>query len=131
MRYTRSILFCAEEIIHITICIFFRGLISSGNKSVGNYYKMVAQFKDGKMRVIIFDDGNTYVPASETTAPVTARSSHYVDLFKNRKEWKNKGMFQKPTYRLIKGYIQTNQEFFNSLESEIKKSTLPVLQDDW
>ena len=103
----------------------------AGNLSVGNYYKMVAQFKDGKMRVVVFDDGNTYVPASQGAPSVPARSSHYANYFKNRKEWKNKGMFQKPIYRRIIGYIQNNQEFFTSLESEIKKPTVPVLQDDW
>ena len=97
----------------------------------GNYYNMVAQFKQGKIRILIFDDGNVYVPSNDQRRiPVPAHTKHCSDYFKTRQIVENKG-FTKVNYRYIRGYIDNNREFFKTLESELTKPTAPILKDDW
>jgi hypothetical protein len=101
-----------------------------GRMNVGNYYKMVAQFKNGKIRLTIFDDGNTFIPSNSGASAVAAHSTHYRNYFDNRTEVFNKGM-NKAMYRRIKGYIDLNRTFFDSIDQELKKPTEAVLKDDW
>jgi hypothetical protein len=37
----------------------------------------------------------------------------------------------KRMYRRIKGYINLNRTFFDSIDQELKKPTEAVLKDDW
>ncbi len=96
----------------------------------GNYYKMVVQFKKGKIRITTFDDGNNFIAGSSSTPSVPAHSKHYRDYFRYRTEVFNKGL-NKPTYRSIKGYIELNRAFNKSLEEDLRKPTEPILKDDW
>lgn len=101
-----------------------------GRMNVGNYYKMVAQFKNGKVRLTIFDDGNTFIPSNSGASAVAAHSTHYRNYFINRTEIVNKGM-NKAMYRRVEGYITLNKGFIESIEEELKKPTEAILKDDW
>ena len=97
----------------------------------GNHYNMVAQFKQGKIRILLFDDGNVYVPSNDQRrVPVPAHTKHCSDYFKTRQIVENKGIM-KANYRYVRGYIDNNREFFKALESELTKPTAPILKDDW
>jgi hypothetical protein len=101
-----------------------------GNIKVGNYYKLIAQFKTGKMRIVIYDDGNTFIPSNSGAPSVAAHSTHYRNYFRNKTEFKNKGM-NKVVYRRIRGYIDLNRSFLKTMEQELKKPTEKILTDDW
>jgi hypothetical protein len=102
------------------------------SKKRGNYYNMVAQFKQGKIRILIFDDGNVYVPSTgQGTYPLQAHTTHYSDWFITRSVIENKGAIMKPSYRAVRGYIDNNREFLKTLESELTKPIAPILKDDW
>ena len=97
----------------------------------GNHYNMVAQFKQGKIRILLFDDGNVYVPSNDQRrVPVPAHTKHCSDYFKTRQIVENKGIM-KANYRYVRGYIDNNREFFKTLESELTKPIAPILKDDW
>jgi hypothetical protein len=101
-----------------------------GNIKVGNYYKLIAQFKSGKMRIVIYDDGNTFIPSNSGAPAVAAHSTHYRNYFRTKTEYQNKG-FNKMIYRRIRGFIDINRIFLNSMKEELKKPTEAVLKDDW
>lgn len=101
-----------------------------GNIKVGNYYKLIAQFKSGKMRIVIYDDGNTFVPSNSGAPSIAAHSTHYRNYFRTKTEYQNKG-FNKMIYRRIRGFIDLNRTFINSMKAELKRPTESVLKDDW
>lgn len=101
-----------------------------GNIKVGNYYKLIVQFKTGKMRIVIYDDGNTYIPSNSGAPSVAAHSTHYRNYFRTKTEYQNKG-FNKMIYRRIRGFIDLNRTSLNSMKEELKIPSESVLNDDW
>ena len=55
-----------------------------GVKSIrGWYIRLVIQFKEGKFKMLYYDDGNTFTPGSQYAPPVSSRTYYFKDYFKN------------------------------------------------
>ena len=48
------------------------------------YIKLVIQFKGGKFKLSYYDDGNVYQSPEKYTMPLSARSKHFIDYFKEK-----------------------------------------------
>jgi hypothetical protein len=72
--------------------------------TVHYYVVFLVEYKDGKVRYKIFDDGNEYEPATENTQARPAKSYYYKDFFGQDGEIENKGFIGKFNYRLIKDF---------------------------
>jgi len=56
------------------------------------YVKLIAQFKDGKVRLLIYDDGNVFIPSEQYTPTWPARSIYVTDNKRAQKKFRIKTM---------------------------------------
>lgn len=54
------------------------------------YVKLIAQFKDGKVRLLIYDDGNLFIPSEQYTPTWPARSIYVTDNRRAQKKFRIK-----------------------------------------
>ena len=108
--------------------------------SKGRYINLVAKFKENKVKVSVFDDGNTYKSGTEYSKPTQARSYYFKDKFNLNNE--NAGMFIYKTkiglFNYSKIYADEMidyKEYVNNtiltIEKSLKNDTKKAKSDDW
>ncbi len=103
--------------------------IPTGMSTSKYYTKLTIQFKDGKVKVSFFDDGNVYYPASQYASAVQARTIFISNSFKEPEQLIcNKGL-QKTTYKLIEGYKTNVYNTLIDFENTLKNNS--ILKDDF
>jgi hypothetical protein len=92
------------------------------------YIRLVIQIKDGKIRVLQYDDGNAFWPGSVSGGVVTpsreARLYKFADYFKD-------GIAKKATSNGMVDVKKNCVDFMNSLETSLKTETIEKKQNDW
>lgn len=78
---------------------------TSSTPSTSWYIRLIAQFKDGKVRLLIYDDGNVFIPSSQYTPTWNARSFYVTDNKRAQKRFR----------------IRTMDEWMDNADTTIKK----------
>lgn len=98
--------------------------------TVHYYVVFLVEYKEGKVRYKIYDDGNEYEPATENTKERLAKSYYYKDFFGKDGEIENKGLIGKLNYRLVNDFntkiIATCADFKAVMLGEKENE-----EDDW
>lgn len=97
--------------------------------SISHYVRMICQFKEGKLRVLLFDDGNCFVPSSQYTPSVSARS-YYMDSFFNKDGLVVKE-YTRVQYRRMLAFNNEINNMLNSVKDILKADADGVLNEDW
>ncbi len=116
--------------------------IKSIPDGIDMYVIMQVEFKDGKVRIRIFDDGNVFRPGSYGTGysvpSVAARTyyikSYFIDGDKDIFTYKNKSGFLNIKYKqaqFILGYRNSVDSELLDIEQFLKKKDLPSKSKEW
>lgn len=81
-------------------------IIGGGLITAHYYIVMMVEFKDGKVRYKLYDDGNEYEPETENTSAYPAHSYYYKDWFDKNGEIENKGFFRKARFIAVNAFNQ-------------------------
>ena len=94
------------------------------------YVRVVAQFKDGKMRIQFYDDGNVYKPSQYTGISSTSDRSVYISYMTNKPE-SVKELHKSPNffYELHYQWQQNVSNMLMSCEKGMKDVSLIVNND--
>lgn len=95
-----------------------------------NYYKLTALFKKGKIRFLLFDAGNAYIPATSSSPAYPAHSFNQTMYFKNKTSIQDKGA-NKIWFRAISAYMEKNRNFMFQLEKEFLNRESSLLNNNW
>lgn len=91
-----------------------------------HYYRFIVQFKKGKIRIKLYDDGNTV-----SYNPPIAAHTYYMDKYFGWYEVLNNKGLKKVYYRDIKELIATNKKFVINFETAMRKVEEPDKKDNW
>ncbi|MFY0675080.1 MAG: hypothetical protein JXQ87_16885 [Bacteroidia bacterium] len=98
--------------------------------TVHYYIVFLVEYKEGKVRYKMYDDGNAYEPPTENTKERLAKSYYYKDFFGKDGEIENKGLIGKLNYRLVNDFntkvIATCSDFKAEMLGEKEGE-----DDDW
>ena len=104
-----------------------------GNSISSNHYQLIAQFKKGKIRLLLYDDGNVYIQATKYAPATAAHSTHFRNYFRNDSVITNSGFNNKAKFRNITSYIENNNRSFDSIIQGIINTKVSIVEkkDDW
>lgn len=117
--------------------VIMKVLLTTFNNDYGWYVRMVAEFKDGKMRVSIYEDGNTFRPGEYSkygNVPAVSARSIFLSSYQTppnsvKDLTKFKGMYYATHYK----WQQKCDATLLAIEEAIKNptSTAPKRKDDF
>jgi hypothetical protein len=102
-----------------------------GKDGIGKWYvRMIANFKDDRVRISLYDDGNVFIPASQYSNGLSARASNVTVYFKRYgKIDPNKSNFLRKWHD---GVIEWRNKILSTLVSCGEGLTQPTsANDDW
>jgi hypothetical protein len=96
-----------------------------------HYVKMDVKFKDGKMKILIFDDGNVYEPSTSYSVAILSRSFYLKEYFKiqgdgERIIYKNKKARFNTKYAsvsILKEYKNKFDSLIQNISNSIQKES--------
>jgi hypothetical protein len=103
--------------------------IPNGVTTSSYYTKLTIQFKDGKVKVSFYDDGNVYYPASQYGSAVQARTFYVSNSFRNAEQLICDKGAQKNAFKVIEGYKTSINKTLINLENTLKNNS--ILKDDF
>ncbi len=124
-------------------------LLTRSTNNLKQYVRLIAEFKDGKVRLSFYDDGNVYVPSSYAgnilISGTPARSYYMSDIYNNLIKYESEWDYKKPetdkdfeklknsNYRFIIAYQKDLENTLLSATEGIKNptATSPKRKDDF
>ena len=98
--------------------------------SVKHYIRLVCQIKEGRLRVLMFDDGNCFVPSSQYSASTAARSYYISDFFKDNTPIDKDS--SPVNFRRIRSFQKETSSMKTALQQILTvKSNTGILNEDW
>ena len=104
-------------------------VIGSGYMTLGWYINFLVEYKDGKVRYKVYDDGNEYEPETENTGPTEAHSYYFKDWFGKSEEIEEKGLIRKSRYRVVYGFNKKMIDLSNDFKAHMLGEK--DMEDDW
>jgi hypothetical protein len=96
------------------------------------YVRLVAQFKDGKIRIQFYDDGNVYKPSQYSGYPSSPSRSMYVSVVTNKPEsFKDMHKSVNIMYNLHYQWQLNVSSMSLSCEKGMLNNTLSIKKDDF
>ena len=103
-----------------------------GKITESQHTRMIIQIKDGKIKVTLNDDGNTYRPGSSGVPATQAHTVFIKDYFKKQGDQiVEKGMAGKIYYQIVTSYKSNVMETLTSIETGILSEQATTALDDF
>ena len=124
----------------VTVPLIRKILLSNMRDDLGYYVRLVSEFKDGKVRISLYDDGNTYEAPKSTQYGLVggnrARSYYMIDRMKVVVKPENEKDFTKQKYAwypFVKFYQDSLEKTLLSAVEGLKNPTAasPKRKDDF
>jgi hypothetical protein len=108
-------------------------LLTTNTNLLKQYVRMIVEFKDGKVRLSFYDDGNVFIPSSyagNIPIPGAAARSYYMsDIYNNLIKYENEWDYKKPESE--KDYLKlknSNYKFIMAYQADIEKTLSSAIE---
>jgi hypothetical protein len=108
-------------------------LLTRSTNNLKQYVRLIAEFKDGKVRLSFYDDGNVFVPSSYAGTILIpgspARSYYMSDIYNNLIKYENEAGYQKPeTDKDFEKLKNSNYRFVMAYQKDLENTLLSAIE---
>jgi hypothetical protein len=108
-------------------------LLTRSTNNLKQYVRLIAEFKDGKVRLSFYDDGNVFVPSSYAGTiliPGSPARSYYMSaIYNNLIKYENEFGYQKPeTDKDFEKLKNSNYRFVMAYQKDLENTLLSATE---